>query len=67
MTKLVMQQAPAPAIPQRFLLTASVWGTVDTARSATPVMLGDGGLDGFLARERAGWAEAVRSSGARPD
>lgn len=28
MTKLVMQQAPAPAIPQRFLLTASVWGTV---------------------------------------
>lgn len=28
MTKLVVQQAPEPAIPQRFLLTASIWGVV---------------------------------------
>ncbi|GGJ35701.1 ABC transporter substrate-binding protein [Neoroseomonas lacus] len=34
------------------------------ARSATPVAIGAGGIDGFLARERTRWAEAVRSSGA---
>ncbi|MEO3473897.1 tripartite tricarboxylate transporter substrate binding protein [Roseomonas sp. CAU 1739] len=37
------------------------------ARSAMPVAIGDDGLDAFLARERSRWAEAVRSSGARPD
>lgn len=28
MTKLVMQQAPTPAMPRRFLLSASLWGMV---------------------------------------
>jgi tripartite-type tricarboxylate transporter receptor subunit TctC len=37
------------------------------ARSAQPVALGDRSLEAFLAAERARWAEAVRSSGARPD
>jgi tripartite-type tricarboxylate transporter receptor subunit TctC len=36
-------------------------------RSAQPVALGERTLDAFLAAERARWAEAVRSSGARPD
>jgi tripartite-type tricarboxylate transporter receptor subunit TctC len=41
--------------------------TLMRQRSAQPVALGERTLDAFLAAERARWAEAVRSSGARPD
>ncbi len=63
---------PAPIVQRLSAALAEVTATESyralmRARSATPVTLGDGGLDGFLARERARWAEAVRSSGARPD
>ena len=52
MTKLVVQQAPAPAIPQRFLLTASVWGVL-----AGGLLVCDG--DTVLASRWAGASVAV--------
>ncbi len=62
---------PAPVAQRLSAALAEVtasesYRTLMRARSATPVAIGDGGLDGFLARERTRWAEAVRSSGARP-
>ncbi|HQX91954.1 MAG TPA: hypothetical protein PL007_03735 [Thermomonas sp.] len=52
MTKLVVQQAPEPAIPQRFLLTASVWGVL-----AGGLLVCDG--DAVLASRWAGASVAV--------
>ena len=63
---------PAPVVERLRTAVAAVTASASyrdfmRARSATMVTLGDGGLDGFLARERSRWADAVRSSGARAD
>ncbi|MGG5818082.1 Bug family tripartite tricarboxylate transporter substrate binding protein [Falsiroseomonas sp. HW251] len=63
---------PAPAVARLSAVLAEVtasdpYATLMRARSAQPVDLGGRSLDAFLASERARWAEAVRSSGARPD
>ncbi len=63
---------PAPVVERLRSAVAAVTASASyrdfmRARSAALVTLGDGGLDGFLARERARWADAVRSSGARAD
>ncbi|MBW6396292.1 tripartite tricarboxylate transporter substrate binding protein [Roseomonas sp. HJA6] len=63
---------PAPVVDQLRMAVAAVtasdnYRALMRARSATLVTLGEGGLDGFLARERTRWAVAVQASGARVD
>ncbi len=63
---------PAPVVERLTAALSEVTGaesykTLMRQRSAQPVALGDRTLPAFLAAERARWADAVRSSGAKAD